>query len=124
MRRPRPAKEGGHSCTPCKPFWRCTPCTSSGELVPCEELLRCVSDIEEEEEMSPCLECTLSVTRAGAQLTDTAVEGTVTATAETEGGSAGNARHGDDGSLHSGGSQRRRRLELSLRTLLSKRLSL
>jgi len=26
----------------------------------CEELLRCVSDIEEEEEMSPCLECTLT----------------------------------------------------------------
>jgi len=28
--------------------------------VPCEELLRCVSDIKEEEEISPCLECTLT----------------------------------------------------------------
>ena len=27
MQRPRPAKEFGHACTPCKLFRRCTPCT-------------------------------------------------------------------------------------------------
>lgn len=47
MQRPRPAKEFGHACTPCKLFRSCTPCTPFRRRLPRRSpaLLECCSCI-------------------------------------------------------------------------------